>query len=402
MKPDLVVLPRFHCLAGSSRYRCFQFLPAFREAGLQVLTQPLFSGEYLRFRYAGRGWPAAMMIRDYLERWRFLRSLPPGVPLLIEKELFPWVPAAVELALLRSHPFILDFDDAVHVWYNRMPFLQGKFAALVRRAGGIQAGNSHLAAQCRLRNARTRIFPTVLDPEEYRPRGTRPPGQRLVVGWIGSPLSQLHLESLLPTLEGIRGVDLELRCMGATGRLPTRLPQVHLPWSSKGEKEFCAGLDVGIMPLSDELFSQGKCGFKLLQYMAAGVPTIASHSRANNELLGFGRFGLLASAPDEWAAALRLLAGNPGEWLRLAEMGSQRIRDRYALRGWAPRHVAVAKEFIEEAARNAAESERNSPSWVSAGLRHGAESGPGRPPGRPDLASPGESGYPEQPEAEST
>ncbi len=345
-RPDLVVLPRFSRLGASSRYRFFQFVGDLQAAGWRIEVRPLFSDAYLRHRYAGGGWPAAAMARQYLDRWRYLRHLSPGTPLLIEKELFPWVPAGVEGLLLRGHPYVLDFDDDVHAWYGRLPLLGTKFAAMARGAAGLQAGNAVLADRCRRCNPRTRLFPTVLEPDEYAPRGDEPPGRVWRLGWIGSPLSRLHLEALLPVLDNLPAGRFELHAMGSGPLAGGRLPLTTHLWSPAAEKRFLAAIDAGLMPLAPGPFSEGKCGFKLLQYMAAGVPAVASDSRANRDILDDGRAGLLAATPADWVGALTRLHQDPALWRQLAAAGRQRVRREFAARDWAPRLVSWLSEVL--------------------------------------------------------
>jgi glycosyltransferase involved in cell wall biosynthesis len=107
-----------------------------------------------------------------------------------------------------------------------------------------------------------------------------------------------------------------------------------------------AGLDVGLMPLTPTRFSRGKCGFKLLQYMAAGVPAIATPTEANRHILADGRCGILAETPAEWAAALHGLAGDAGWYRALAAAGAARVRREYSLQVWAPRVVDLLTAFV--------------------------------------------------------
>ncbi|NLI76719.1 MAG: glycosyltransferase family 4 protein [Candidatus Riflebacteria bacterium] len=344
--PDLVLLPRFSRLGASSRYRFFQFLGDLQAAGWRVVVRPLFSDAYLRHRYAGGGWPAGAMARCYLDRWRYLRRLPPGTPLLIEKELFPWVPPGVEGMLLRGHPYVLDFDDDVHAWYGRLPMLGTKFSAMAGQAAGLQAGNAVLADRCRRFNPRTRLFPTVLEPDEYAPRGEEPPGRVLRLGWIGSPLSRLHLEALLPVLDTLPEGRFELHAMGTGPLAGGRLPLTTHPWSPAAEKRFLRTIDAGLMPLAPGPFSEGKCGFKLLQYLAAGVPAVAADSRANRDILDDGRAGLLVATATDWAPALTRLHQDPALWRRLAAAGHRRVRREFAARDWAPRLVDWLREAL--------------------------------------------------------
>jgi len=286
------------------------------------------------------------MLRDYLQRFMVLRALPKDIPLWIEKELFPWMPGEIERLFLKGRRYIVDFDDAIHAWYKPYPVFRNKFATLVRGASEVHAGNAFLAEESSSFQSNVRMFPTVLDPDEYLKRRERSDRSKLIVGWIGGPLSQRYLQEIIPTLESFDAVPVELRCMGVDPILRTSLPLTRYPWSAAAEKEFCALFDVGIMPLSREPFSQGKCGFKLLQYMSAGVATIASRSRANSDILESGRCGILVSTDQEWKAALKNLHEKPGLLRTLGSAGLKRVQEAYSQRTWAPVWVEAIQRLV--------------------------------------------------------
>ncbi len=286
------------------------------------------------------------MAGDFVHRLRFLRTLPSKVPILVQRELFPWFPGEFERLFLKRRRYIMDFDDAFQVWYRPFPLLRRKFEILIRDAFEVHAGNEFLAEESRKFNPRVKVIPTVLNPDEYRKRSGRTDPAKLVVGWIGAPLSKGYLESFLPVLESVREVPIELRCMGAGKPFKTTLPQSHSRWTSQAEKDFCSQLDVGIMPLVDEPFSEGKCGFKLLQYMSAGVATIASKSRANSRILDSGRCGLLVSSEKDWRDAFKALHETPGLLERLGAFGLQRVQQEYSLSKWAPTWVDAVRRLV--------------------------------------------------------
>lgn len=335
-QPPILFLPRFSFLGASSRYRCYQYLPFIRSSGMHSRVSPLFDSTYLQLRYQGRGRPVIRMIKAYARRLKVLRDAPRNIPLWIEKELFPWLPGEFEHIILKGRRYILDFDDAIHVWYARYPVFRNKVGMLSQGAFEIHAGNEFLAEELRRLGGKVHLLPTVLNPDEYRARTVRAGSGKLVLGWIGSPLSRCHLESLLPILERCHDVPLELHCMGAGDQLATNISQYHFPWSSQSEKEFCAGLDVGLMPLTADDFSQGKCGFKLLQYMSANVAVIAGDSLANRTILEGGKHGILASSDQDWIDGLKKLHTIPGLLESLGASGGKRVREAYSLQTHAP------------------------------------------------------------------
>ncbi|MFZ2959756.1 MAG: glycosyltransferase [Candidatus Ozemobacteraceae bacterium] len=325
------------------------------------------------------------MFRAYLARIRALRNLPRRLPLWFEKELFPWLPYAFERIFLRNRRYIIDMDDSVFDAYHRYPILRDKFANITHEAFEIHVGNRELAEDAqRYFSGKVRIFPTVLVPDEYAqkrenaskfaesaaldellvPTGRHnftenltsrrrdqdirespthnfcAGGKPLILGWIGSPLSQCHLEEFLPVLERVTkeaGIPVELHCMGTGGILPGNVRQKHFPWSPEAEKKFCSQVDVGIMPLAVHNLSRGKCGFKLLQFMAAGIPVIASESLANKDILENGSRGFLAKSPDDWRNALRTLFQSPDTRRLFGDAGKERVLRDFSLQAWAPR-----------------------------------------------------------------
>ncbi|MBF0502401.1 MAG: glycosyltransferase [Candidatus Riflebacteria bacterium] len=370
-KPYIAFFPRFSRMGASSRYRCFQFLPWLRDSGISFSVFPLFGDGYLQRRYRGEGWPVALMFRAYITRIRALKQLPRNIPLWIEKELFPWLPYAFEEIFLRERRYIMDMDDCVFDVYRRYPILRDKFAKLAHRAFEIHVGNRELADDAgRYSSGQVHIFPTVLSTGEYQQKqivsgadhllpvterqecgmqgvlkGTKP----LILGWIGSPLSQCHLEQFFPVLERLTkaaGIPVELHCMGTGSQFPGALPQKHFAWSSEAEKKFCSQVDVGIMPLGVHDLSRGKCGFKLLQFMAAGVPVVASDSRANRDILEDGSRGFLAKSPEDWQNALRTLCLSSDARRIFGNAGKERVLHAYSLNSWAPRWCNAVMHVI--------------------------------------------------------
>ncbi len=113
------------------------------------------------------------------------------------------------------------------------------------------------------------------------------------------------------------------------------VPTEHVRWALESQEQALAGLDVGLMPLADSPWSRGKCAYKLLQYMAAGLPVIASPVGMNRSLIEHGRNGLLAGSDDEWLAALERLLDSPDRAAELAASGRRTACADYAYEGLA-------------------------------------------------------------------
>jgi len=230
---------------------------------------------------------------------------------------------------------VFDFDDAIH--------LGGKEAHVARicaRAAWVTAGNEHLADFARRHTDRVTVLPTVVDTDAYAVRAEHErPGVRVRVGWLGSDRS--IGETLVPHL----GLLARLRDALGFELVVVSKPRPDLPaavgpwrfveWSPEVETRLAELFDVGIMPLLDDPFQRGKCGCKLLQYMAAGLPAVASPVGVNAHLLADGR-GLLAAGEGEWRAALAALVADAGLRGALGRAGRAFVERRYALREWFP------------------------------------------------------------------
>jgi glycosyltransferase involved in cell wall biosynthesis len=316
------------------RYRIRAFETALRDAGCSLECQPLE--------------------RSFVSRLSQLRRASRYHGVILQRKLLPgW-----QLALLRRHArhLVFDFDDAVlyrDSYDRRGPYSarrERRFAATVRQADTVIAGNDFLA-DCALRSGaapeRVRTIPTCVDPRHYKlrnersaPRGDRP----LELVWIGSSSTLKGLESQRTLWERLGGAIPGLRLRIVCDRFPDfqNVEIVPVPWAESTEAEELARGDLGVSWIPDDVWSRGKCGLKVLQYQAAGLPTIANPVGAHVEMIEPGVTGFLASTPEEWIEAVRAAGADP---VRRAEMGRtarSRVESHYSITAWAPTFVASA------------------------------------------------------------
>ncbi|HXP95335.1 MAG TPA: glycosyltransferase [Telmatospirillum sp.] len=365
---SILALTRYPRQGASSRTRFLAYLPALRTAGIEVTVSPFFDDSYLPGLYGGQKPKLGAILGCYWRRLTVLRTARAFDALWVEKEAFPWLPFAAELRLMRGVPFVLDFDDA---WFHRYAthrhslvraLLGTKFEALVRRARLTVVGNDILATWAREAGA-TEILqqPTPVNLDDALPVSSSSPGLTrgsmdcrvkpgndgnagpLRIGWIGTPTTaEAYLRPLLPTLAAmIREGWARLTVIGA-GDLPG-LDATILPWDEAREVEQLLSFDVGIMPLSDDPWSRGKCAYKLLQYMAVGLPVVASPVGMNCEVVRQGINGFLAENPDDWREALATLAKDPDLRRRMGEAGRAMLAKDYSLSAVTPRLVAALR-----------------------------------------------------------
>jgi glycosyltransferase involved in cell wall biosynthesis len=322
----------------ASRVRFIQFLPYFERAGWRVALRPNrpdrqwhspLAGRLLRAVHyrAGR---AAMKFN----RWRDVQGAAEFDAVFVNRDLAGGRGLFFEKGLIRRNPrVVFDFDDAIYLGREE------EVAWMCRRAAWVTPGNDHLAQWVRRHTDRVTVIPTVVDTDRYVPRAAEG-SRRVRVGWSGSDQSIRHtLEPLLPLLASLqRRLDFDLVVI--TNTRPSLavegLRWSFVPWSPEGEGEIARHMDVGLMPLSDDEFQRGKCGLKLIQYMAAGLPTIASPVGVNSQITAQGETGLFASTEGEWSQTLAALVGSAERRAAFGRAGRRRCEERYSIRKWFP------------------------------------------------------------------
>jgi glycosyltransferase involved in cell wall biosynthesis len=211
---------------------------------------------------------------------------------------------------------------------------QRRFAATVRAADRVLAGNAFLAEQARRFTApeRVQVIPTCVDPARY-PLATHEASGTVRLVWVGSSSTLRGLEAIRPTLEmvgrPVPSVRLKLICDSFFTL--EHLPIEPCPWSESGEAAEIAAGDIGISWVPDDLWSRGKCGLKVLQYMAAGLPVVANPVGVHTEMIRHGENGFLARTPAEWVEAVRTLAQDAGLRRRMGAAGRRRVEQDYSV-----------------------------------------------------------------------
>jgi glycosyltransferase involved in cell wall biosynthesis len=353
----LLVLTRYGPLGASSRYRTFQFLPYLQRAGIDVQVAPLFDDRYLGSIYRSGKRPVRRVAAAYASRTlRAIRSR--GYDLVwLEKELAPFLPGWYETALFRlGAPVVVDYDDAIFHNYDRhgspvvRHLLGRKIDAVMRSSKAVVAGNDYLAARARSAGAkRVEILPTVVDTERYT-FAPMPANETLTIGWIGSPITTRYLEQFRPTIAKMcEAGRARFVAIGASALDWPDVPVEVRPWSETSEVAELHGFDVGIMPLPDSPWERGKCGFKLIQYMACGRPVIGSPVGVNSQIIEDGVNGFLASTDRDWLAAVERLREEKGLRRDMGANGRQLVESQYSTQVIGPRLV----EILTSVARNA-------------------------------------------------
>ncbi len=338
----VLLLSKYSRLGASSRLRFLQYIPALEQQGVEVEVRCLFDDAYLTHLYHTGKRPLIRSVYCYLVRLFTLLSVKKYDLIWIEKEVFPYFPAVIERLLkVFAPPYVVDYDDAVFHSYDLSSssmirkLLGGKIDVVMRNARCVVAGNDYLASRATTAGSKKIVvIPTVVDKNRYLAKRDDN-GKSLVIGWIGSPSTQKYVVAIRQALQNLcEEFGARIMLMGATPEIVQDLPGISvevLPWSEDREVDFIRQIDVGIMPLIDGPWEKGKCGYKLIQYMASSVPVVASPVGVNTEIVGGSQCGMLADSSVEWEASLRELLGSADQRLRYGSAGRVAVENKYTL-----------------------------------------------------------------------
>lgn len=370
MSRDLRVLAlgKYGELAASSRQRMVQYRAPLASAGIALTFEPLLGDTYVKAIADERGARLKVLLAGYFQRLR--RLLAPGhVDVIwVQSDLLPYVPGVLETAMLpREIPVVYDCDDAIFHGYDshKSPIVRqllgGKMRPLLRRAKAATCGNDYLRTYVAKYCANSVVVPTVVDTQIYRPRagGNVEVASQPIVGWIGSASTWSYTTPFEPVLRAlVARNEIAVRVVGAGARSKTVDAFTFVDWTLDDEVDEISRFDIGIMPLTDDLWSRGKCGYKLIQYMACGLPVIASPVGVNAKIVKHGENGFLASTEQEWRTALETLAGDRELRARMGAAGRALAVKEYSLASQAPRvadviRAAAVAEHAQKASASA-------------------------------------------------
>lgn len=310
------------------------FHPFVNEAGWRIL--------YTQGNLARK---SLFILAGYLQRIGLLFTAVPRADFVfIHREASPVGPPFLEYLIARvlRKKIIYDFDDAIWLpntseenalaagvkWHD-------KVANICRWSFAVSAGNDYLASFARAYNSRVFINPTTVDTENvHKPHNRKDPSDSVVhIGWTGShsTLKYLHLiESVMTQLE-VEFPD-KVRFVVIADRAPSLAlkDMLFVQWKKESEIADLAVLDIGIMPLTDDPWAKGKCGLKALQYMAMGIPTVASPVGVNTEIIEHGSTGYLCDKPASWLAHLRKLILDADLRRQFGDAGRRKVIENYS------------------------------------------------------------------------
>ncbi len=349
----VLLLSRYENLGSSSRYRFYQYLPYLRKEKIEIAVAPLFNNDYIKDLYADRKKIFVKILKVYIKRIINLYHAKNFDLIWLEKEALPWLPAWIEFNLgLKRTSYIVDYDDAIFHQYDKNKFklikwiLGHKIDLIMKHANTVLVGNEYLSERAKKAGAkRVELLPTVIDLEKYHISCFNN-NDIFTIGWIGSPVTSHYLKFIIPALEEVcKNNTARLVLIGAKREdLPTNMPVKYVSWSEETETKEIQKFDVGIMPLPDNAWEQGKCGFKLIQYMACSKPVIGSPVGVNSKIIRHGINGYQTKNINEWVSALKKLKNDPKLRQKMGKAGREIVEKDYCLQATAPKLYKILKK----------------------------------------------------------
>lgn len=308
-----------------------------------------------------------IFVKSWMRRRHHVRLAQHFDVVFVQREAFMTGSTRFERGFKHSGTkLVFDFDDAIwhmdvsrgnrHLRWLKNP---GKAADLIAMADLVIAGNDYLAEYARHHNDRVVVIPTVIDTDAYSVRqgqgqeqGRTPNNEQrpITIGWTGSLTSIVHLQAALPMLrelQRVHGRQLRFRVISDKVFSDPQLNVEGVVWSAEDEARQLEAIDIGIMPLPDDEWSRGKCGFKGLQYMGMGKAVVLGRVGVNSTIVQDGVNGMLAATEAEWKEKLSLLIADADLRRRLGTEARRTVEERYSVNAWRDRYLELFNGLLK-------------------------------------------------------
>jgi glycosyltransferase involved in cell wall biosynthesis len=344
---NVLALASYPVEAAATRYRLQQFVGPLAARGINLEIRPFTNAELFRSLYQ-HGSLARNAVGLFVAGLKRIADLP-GVRkadvILIQREAMNFGPPAVEwfAKQLFHRPMLLDLDDATYIPYNSPTYGSigrifkwfSKTDDLIRWADVVTCGNRGIADYVASKGAKARILATVVDTDIFKPQPRE--NERTVIGWVGTHSTLPYLKTIFPVLTSLaKHYDFRLRVVG--GGSDVIVPGVeveNLPWQLDREVEDFQSIDIGVYPIDESLYggrwARGKSGFKAVQYMAVGVPYVATAVGGSSEIGEAGVTHFFAASPGEWYSALEILLRDHNRRLEMGRKGREHALEHYTI-----------------------------------------------------------------------
>jgi glycosyltransferase involved in cell wall biosynthesis len=362
----VLALASYPVEAAATRFRLQQFVEPLAAHGITLSIHPFLDSQRFKQLYRQKSWlPTAMgLIMSSLRRLKDLEAARRADVILIQREAMMFGPPVIEWLVARvlKRPMVLDLDDATYVSYTS-PTYGGlgkalkwfsKTDDLIRWATVVTCGNRGIAEYVSGKGSQARIIPTVVDTEVFRPVPDRIARNPIVLGWIGTHSTFPYLESIFPVLSDLaKDHRFRLKIVGA-GKDNVSVSGVEIEnseWQIDREVEDFQSIDIGLYPIDASLYAgwaSGKSGFKAVQYMAVGVPYVATPVGGSAEIGEEGTTHFFATTNEEWHRALDNLLASAHRREEMGCAGRRHVMEHYGLEAQAEKLAGALREAVTQ------------------------------------------------------
>lgn len=352
-KRILILAPYPFNEAPSQRFRFEQYLSYFNQVGISFDFRPFLSQQTWKTLYESRKTTQKIwgVFISFVKRWSLMFTLRKYDFVFIHREaahigppVFEWI-----IAKVWRKKIIYDFDDAI--WLANYSESNAKFHRLkaywkvnycMKWAYKVSAGNDYLAKYASQFNKNVEIIPTTIDTINLHNINTDYDQERVVIGWTGTHTTMHYLDFLVPVIK-----ELEKTYTFDFLIISNEAPTYHLnslkflKWKKETEIQDLSKISIGVMPLENDIWAEGKCGFKGLQYMALGIPALMSPIGVNNQIIDHAKNGYLLKTAEEWKEHLALLLQDKTLRMQIGKSGKQTIDERYSVLSNQEKYLAL-------------------------------------------------------------
>lgn len=349
----IFIFPRYNQKGPSSRYRIFNYLEYYEKEGYQCEVFPLLGDWYLDtiWNHKSKLGVLHKIVWSYLKRIFIIIFMPKGSIAYVGAELFPFFPFGFELLFnIKGIKYFLEFDDAIFHYYDKssnkyVRLLYGnKTPKAIKYASLVITGCEYLTSYAKKYNSMVFEIPTSINKLNYIKSSKNSSTSDFIIGWIGSSSQSYNIVNMVPALLSFyKKYNFKLNLIGFDNSLEEHLkglPYEIIKWSDQTEVNEIQRFTVGIMPLNDTPFNRGKCAFKLVQYMASGVPTISSPLQSNVNI-NVDSENLFANNSHDWYLALEKLYLNRDKYLAVGHYNRKIAFERYTIQQNKNKYIEI-------------------------------------------------------------
>ena len=348
MKKVLFITPYPKEAAPSQRFRFEQYLDILEANDYQIELAPFIDLETWHLLYdSGSSFKKMLGVaKGFIKRFFLVFRIGSTDHILIHREATPIGPPIFEWVATQIYKkkIIYDFDDAIWLPNTseqnslaaKLKF-HHKVGKICKWAHKVSAGNEYLASYAKQFNSNVVINPTTIDTENlHNPKllssKSKIGNLKLTIGWTGTHSTLKYLDPIFPILDQLtEQFDFTLLVISNLPPVTERNYLKFIKWSKETEIEDLTTFDIGIMPLTDDRWARGKCGFKALQYLALETPAIISPVGVNTQIVSHGKSGYLCSTDEEWELAIKSFLENPELIKKMGTEGRKHVVANYSV-----------------------------------------------------------------------